>query len=305
MAAAMLKLSNGDTVRGLASRLPLTRSLMQRLIAGDGIDEMIGAVAELAATRRLATIHHLGPRAANPRAADHTTEHHLQVLDQLRLNELTSVTELSIDIAGIGFDLPDGATEAAERLRRIARRATRLGVPVTLSGGDRRMDDVTALLGELRTDFPTIGVTVQTSLRRSEDDCAAVATPGTRVRLYAGGHREVEDLAFLNNADAELSFVRCLKAVMYSEAYPVVATHSSRLIAVAQDVAQRAGRGIDDYELSMLRGVRPAMQAKLAGLGQRVRVFVPYGPLGYEYTMRLLAQPQNRQELLRGLLERP
>jgi proline dehydrogenase len=54
----------------------------------------------------------------------------------------------------------------------------------------------------------------------------------------------------------------------------------------------------------MLYGVRRDLQAELLELGQRVRVYVPYGTEWYPYFMRRLAEkPANVTFLLRSLLK--
>ena len=55
----------------------------------------------------------------------------------------------------------------------------------------------------------------------------------------------------------------------------------------------------------MLYGIRPDEQLRLAGEGNRVRVYVPYGDEWYGYLMRRLAErPANMQFFLRALASR-
>jgi proline dehydrogenase len=53
----------------------------------------------------------------------------------------------------------------------------------------------------------------------------------------------------------------------------------------------------------MLFGIRTDEQRRLAGSGERVRVYVPYGHEWYGYLMRRLAErPSNLTFFLRSLL---
>ena len=55
----------------------------------------------------------------------------------------------------------------------------------------------------------------------------------------------------------------------------------------------------------MLYGIRPAEQRRLAALGARVRVYVPYGSDWYGYlTRRLVERPANLAFFLRSLATR-
>jgi proline dehydrogenase len=57
-----------------------------------------------------------------------------------------------------------------------------------------------------------------------------------------------------------------------------------------------------DHEYQMLYGIRPDEQRRLAGDGQTVRVYVPYGVEWYGYLMRRLAErPANVAFFLRSL----
>ena len=57
----------------------------------------------------------------------------------------------------------------------------------------------------------------------------------------------------------------------------MVATHDPRLIDIAGALAVRHGRTTGDHEYQMLYGIRPDEQRRLAGEGETVRVYVPYG----------------------------
>jgi proline dehydrogenase len=55
----------------------------------------------------------------------------------------------------------------------------------------------------------------------------------------------------------------------------------------------------------MLYGVRPEEQRRLARIGEKVRVYVPYGDEWYGYLMRRLAErPANVAFFLRSLISK-
>ena len=74
---------------------------------------------------------------------------------------------------------------------------------------------------------------------------------------------------------------------------------------VADVLAERTGRAKGSYEYQMLYGIRPDEQLRLAGEGQTVRVYIPYGQEWYGYLMRRLAErPANVTFFLRAMASR-
>jgi len=146
---------------------------------------------------------------------------------------------------------------------------------------------------------------LQAYLHRTERDCRALAYEGSRVRLCKGAYNEPEEVAFQDQIDVDRSFVRCLKALLGGDGYPMIATHDPRMIEIASSLASRYGRAQRTYEFQMLYGIRPEEQKRLAVSGEAVRVYLPYGGEWYGYLMRRLAErPQNLSFFLRSLISK-
>ncbi|MGH3016309.1 MAG: proline dehydrogenase family protein, partial [Gaiellaceae bacterium] len=87
------------------------------------------------------------------------------------------------------------------------------------------------------------------------------------------------------------------------EGYTAIATHDERMIEHAIAFAEREGIGRDRFELQMLYGVRPQLQADLLARGFKVLVATPYGPEWFPFFMRRLAErPANLGFVLRNLV---
>ena len=161
------------------------------------------------------------------------------------------------------------------------------------------------MLRDLRKDFPETGAVVQAYLHRTERDCRQLAYEGSRVRLCKGAYNEPEDVAFQDKIDVDKSYVRCLRVLLSGDGYPMIATHDPRMVEIAASLASRYGRAQGSYEFQMLYGIRPEEQRRLAGIGETVRVYVPYGQEWYGYLMRRLAErPQNLSFFLKSLISK-
>jgi proline dehydrogenase len=210
---------------------------------------------------------------------------------------------VSVKLSALGQALPSGGPGlATDNAARICARAALAGTTVTVDMEDHTTTDLTLdIVRELRRDWPETGAVLQAYLRRTEADCAALAGPGSRVRLCKGAYDEPASVAFRDRHEVDESFRRCLAALMAGRGYPMVATHDPALIADADQVAG-AGR---DFEFQMLYGVRPEEQRRLASAGRKLRVYLPYGSAWFPYFMRRLGErPANVMFFLRSFASR-
>ena len=302
-------MSKSDRVRHLVETAPVSRSVVTRYVAGAEAEDGVRAAGELVASGRLVTLDHLGEDTLDLAQAQATTDAYLKLLQQLSAAGLTqdNQAEVSVKLSAVGQALPgDGERVALDHAREICNAAGEAGTTVTLDMEDHTTTDSTlSILRELRADFPWVGAVVQAYLRRTEADCRDLASEGSRVRLCKGAYDEPESVAYQANRDVDASYVRCLRVLMEGQGYPMVATHHPTLIDIASALIVRTGRVQGSYEFQMLYGIRPDEQRRLAGQGEKMRVYVPYGDQWYGYLMRRMAErPQNTAFFVRSLLSK-
>ncbi len=302
--STLLGLSRHTRVKDLLVTLPPTRAVVARFVPGESTREAVDVVADLVADGRLVSLDVLGEDTTDETLAESAVTAYLDLLARLSERGLASSAEVSVKLSAIGQALPEGERIALEGGRRICRAARNAGTTVTLDMEDHTTTDSTLrVLRELRKDFPETGAVVQAYLRRTEADCRALATAGSRVRLCKGAYDEPERVAFGDRLDVDRSYVRCLRVLMEGDGYPMVATHDPRMVAIAEALVRRTGRSADTYEFQMLYGIRPDEQRRLTEAGHRMRVYVPYGREWYGYLVRRLAErPANLGFFLRALV---
>lgn len=303
---SLLFLSHSAAVKKLITTLPVTAGIVRNYVPGEAVRDALLVVEELAARDIDTTIDHLGEDTLDEARATATVQAYRILLDRIADNRLAHRAEVSVKLTAIGLLLEDGERIALANARKICRAAAGAGTTVTIDMEDHTVTDATlAIVRALREDFPSTGAVLQAYLRRTEDDCRALAHPGSRVRLCKGAYDEPDDVAFTDPGDVDRSYVRCLKILFAADAYPMIATHDPRLIEIAASLASRYGRAPGTYEFQMLYGIRPTEQRRLAASGERVRVYLPYGAQWYGYLMRRLAErPQNLSLFLTSLISR-
>lgn len=300
----LLSASRSDRLRSFVQRAPLSRGVVARFIAGNEAGDAVRVARKLADDELTVTLDHLGEDTVGRGQADAVTAEYLRLLDALKNEGLTGSAEVSVKLSAVGQALPgDGERIALESARRICQAASDAGTTVTLDMEDHTtVDSTLSILEDLRTDFPATGAVLQAYLYRTEADCRALAVPGSRVRLCKGAYNEPESVAYQTRRDVDRSYVRCAKALLSGDGYPMLATHDPRLIEIAGSLAARYRREPGSYEYQMLYGARPDEQLRLARSGETVRVYVPYGEEWYGYMMRRMAErPANLAFFLRSL----
>ncbi len=300
-------LSRSDAIKGAVIRAPMTRGVVARFVAGESAADVVATTSRLEGAGMLVTVDHLGEDTTERAGADRVAAAYVALLGMLHSSGLSGAAEVSVKLSALGQALgPDGPAIAQERAALICDAARDAATTVTLDAEDHTTTDSTLeILRALRRDFPETGAVLQAYLRRSEADCRDLAYAGSRVRLCKGAYAEPESVAFSDRAEIDLSYVRCAKILFAGEGTPMLATHDPTLIALGRKLAHDTRRSLDSFEFQMLYGIRPTEQQRLAHLGHRVRVYVPYGTDWYGYLVRRLAErPANLSFFARSLVTR-
>jgi RHH-type transcriptional regulator, proline utilization regulon repressor / proline dehydrogenase / delta 1-pyrroline-5-carboxylate dehydrogenase len=173
-------------------------------------------------------------------------------------------------------------------------------------------------------DWPDVGIALQAYLRETEHDVVELidwaeqrGSPVT-VRLVRGAYWDYETViarqhgwavpVWTEKAETDLSYERCLHHLL--DSHPrvevAVATHNVRSLALAMALAEKRGLAPEQFEFQMLYGMGGPLREVVAGMGYRVRVYVPFGELipGMAYLVRRLLENTASQSFLRlGFME--
>jgi proline dehydrogenase len=305
----LLAASASGRVRRLVTTAPVTRAVVRRFVAGEAASEALAVVERLLADGLAVTLDYLGEYTAEPEHAVAVAQEYVSLIELARARGLTAGgrTEVSVKPTAVGLGLPEhGEKTAVENITRICEAARSAGTTVTVDMEDHtRVEATLRLVGEVRAEFSDLGCVLQSYLRRTPDDCQALAAAGSRVRLCKGAYSAPDGVAFSARSEVDRNYARCMRILLDGTGYPMLATHDPRLIAIAHSRVATQGRDQASYEYQMLYGIRPDEQRRLSAEGSQVRVYVPYGNDWYGYLVRRLAErPANLAFFLRALRSR-
>jgi proline dehydrogenase len=309
---AMLAASRADRLRRTVERSPVTRRVVRRFVPGETLDGIVGSVAALRDSGRFVSIDYLGENVTDAADAAATVRAYLCLLDALGRrgdgrSDAVRPLEVSLKLSALGQALDrDGEKIALDNARTICERAEAVGAWVTVDAEDHTSTDSTLSISrDLRADFPWLATVVQAYLHRTLGDCRDLTAAGARVRLCKGAYDGPASVAHRDGAPITESYLRCLGVLMAGPGYPMVASHDPAIIDAVPAMVRESRRGVDDFEYQMLYGIRDDEQLRLAGAGNHLRVYVPFGAQWYGYFMRRLAErPANLTFFLRALAER-
>jgi proline dehydrogenase len=306
MRTALIGLSRNRALQDLIVRVPVSRRMARRFVAGETLTDAIAAVLTLNAQGLLATLDHLGENVSTEAEAIRAADEYLLALEALHIAGAHS--NVSVKLTQMGLDLGEDFCYA--NVSRIVRKAAELGnfVRVDMEGSPYT-ERTLSLYRRLRKQFDCVGIALQAYLHRSQSDVEAlIAEHIGHFRLCKGAYDEPADIAYQDRdrvTQALDALVRiCLApAGQANAAYAAVASHDEEVINFTCAYAHQHGIPPSAYEFQMLYGIRRELQADLVRRGYRMRTYVPYGTHWYPYFMRRLAErPANLLFFLRALV---
>jgi proline dehydrogenase len=292
--------------RLIAASLPLVpRSIVYRVggryVAGTTMEDALAMARRLAAKGLRSTSALLGEHVRDPAEVEATIAAYVRLLEGLEREGLEG--GISVKPTHVGLSIDYGLCQSS--LERLVQEAGRRGRFVRIDMEDHRTTDATlAIHSLLRSRYENVGVVLQAYLRRTLDDIAALPQ-GSSVRLCKGIYVEPQLLVVGGYEAVRANYLRALDRLLERGAWIAIATHDEWLIDESLRRIERSGRAARGWELQMLLGVAPLLRQKLAAAGHRIRIYVPYGPDWYDYSLRRLREnPRIATHVLRAAMGR-
>jgi proline dehydrogenase len=298
----LLYLSNQPTIFRFVRNNRLAKGFAHRFVAGETLDDALGAVRALNATGISASLDELGESVTNEKEARATRDSYLRMLDSIAAAKLNA--NVSVKLTALGLDISEEL--CVGHMQDLLERARNYGTFVRIDMESSAYTERTLRLFEERF-YPSfrehVGIVLQSYLYRTWSDVERAIELQCRVRLCKGAYKEPASVAFPDKADVDATYARCMRALMQRANYPAIATHDPALLAEAKRFATEQDVTPDRFEFQMLYGVRRDLQQALVAEGWRMRVYVPFGTQWYPYLMRRLAErPANLMFLTGNML---
>ena len=296
-------LAGSATLKQVASAYGMRKptSFARRFIAGETIEEALGAAREIQAQDLLLTLDLLGESVGTLDEARAASQGYLKIIETIVASGVER--NLSLKLTQLGLDLDRAHT--VDNLRRILDLARQHEFFVRIDMENSPYTDATLEIFETvwQLGYRNVGTVLQSCLFRTDKDLARLNELGARVRLVKGAYKEPREVAHQQKSDVDAAFLRMTEALLRDGNYPAIATHDEAMILATNAYAKAHGIAKDRYEFQMLYGIRRDLQSQLRRDGYRVRLYVPFGTQWFPYFMRRRGErPANVGFVLRGIV---
>ena len=302
LSRSMLWIAEKPAIEKLVTHSKLTRSVVDRFVAGYALDDAIDAIVDLNRKKVGGILDLLGEGVSDPEGAAAAADDYLVAIKRILESGVDTTVSVKLTQLGLAFD--KGA--CIDHLRRLAAEATAAGTTIEIDMEQSEyVSDTLDVYRLLHADHPELRIAMQAYLRRTPIDLEMMAGIKPKVRLVKGAYAEPDNVAFRKRTEIDAQFSFLTDWLFRRGTMPAIASHDGKLLDHAKTTAALNNVGKDDFEIQMLYGVRSDLQESLAAQGYKVRCYVPYGSAWYPYlTRRVAERPANVRFFLRALIRR-
>ncbi|MEI6156230.1 MAG: proline dehydrogenase family protein [bacterium] len=287
-------MSRAAALGRLVQRTAWGRRSVRRFVAGDTIPAAVDVALNLKRRGFTVTLDRLGEASAGANADAYAAD-----ASALLTAQAAAGLEPNVSVKLTAIGLGEGSAAAAARLDRILATAQSVNGFVRVDAEYlHSLNQLHDIVCAARAAGRPVGTVVQANMKRSTADVERLIAANIPVRLVKGaydpgtegvGDTEAVNAAYLTLADR-----------LIASSLPLAfGTHDDRIISKLGAAAQSRG------EVQLLYGVRSELAEQLCAAGWRVRIYTPYGPDWWPYSLRRMAErPANLRFVLRSLVGR-
>ena len=274
-----------------------------RYVAGESIDDAVRTLREMNGEGAMGTVDVLGEEVRERSKTEGAVSQYLDLLNRIEAEGLDANISIKPTMLGLKID----EELCADNVSTVVDRASELGSFVRIDMEDHTCTDATLrLYRRIHDAHPiTVGVVLQSYLRRTTADVADLLPLSPNIRMCKGIYREPRAIAWKDFETIRANFIYNMEKLLAEGAYVGIATHDPHLVWAGMAAVDRLQIDRDRYEFQMLLGVDPELRKIILSAGHRLRVYVPYGRDWYPYSMRRLREnPTIAHHVVRAMLAR-
>lgn len=292
--AVLLRMSRAAALGRAVQGTAWGRRSVRRFVAGNTIPEAVAVALDLKGRGFTVTLDRLGEASSGASADTYAAD-----ASALLIAQSTAGLEPNVSVKLTALGLEEGSDVAAARLEGILTTAQSVHGFVRVDAEyPHSLDQLHEIVCTARAAGRPVGTVLQANMRRSMRDVDRLISAGVPIRLVKGAYDPGVD-GVGEAAAVDAAYLGLAERLLGSPLHVAFGTHDDRIIDQLGDAAKARG------EIQLLYGVRSDLAERLVANGWRVRIYTPYGPDWWPYSLRRMAErPANLRFVLRSLFGR-
>ena len=276
--------------------IPLLPKLMVKIIAdkyvaGNKIKDAVNKTKLLNDQDLHVTIDLLGEHVKDLNEVELVTKTYLKLLEDISLSSLNS--NISVKPTHIGLDISlDTFYKNALTLVESAKDKNNF-IRFDMENSSTT-DSTIEVFKKIHKDHKNVGTVFQAYLKRTYNDIEKLSKKQINFRLCKGIYNEDAGIAYKSYDEINLNYLKIAEMAFKNGCYVGLATHDLHLTQNLYDLIEKHNVPKENFEFQILYGVpmKGWIQRHLKN-NFKVRVYLPYGPQWYEYSIRRLKENPN------------
>lgn len=267
--------------------------IAKQWIAGDTMKNALDSARTANRNGMGAIINRLGEHMTSKGQIDETVSEYLTLVANLRRLRVSGGVSIKPTQVGLSKSLQ----ECTDNLEKIIEKASASQAFVWIDmESSEHTDETIKMYLDLFERYERLGMAIQANLRRTEGDLKMLLDHGAKIRLVKGAYRETRKAAFKIRHEVDENYKKLTRMLFEDGNEFAIATHDSRMIDMAIDMAKKHER---KFEFQMLKGIRDELKPVLIKSGFSISEYIPYGTNWLPYSIRRLKE-RKRNILLLG-----
>ena len=268
----------------------LVKIIADKYVAGQTPKEALSIIKNLNSKKYEVTIDLLGEHLNNINETDNVTKTYIDILEQI--NEQSLYSNISVKPTHIGLDI--GIEEFYKNALTLVKKAETLNNFVRFDMEHSGTTDQTIeVFKKIYKNHKNTGTVFQAYLKRTYDDINRMEEK-INFRLCKGIYNESSNIAYNDKQKINENYLRIAELAFKKEHYIGLATHDLGLTEQLYSLINKYNVPNSNFEFQVLYGVpMHGWLQKHLNNNYKVRIYLPYGPQWYEYSIRRLKENPN------------
>ncbi|MFP3278209.1 MAG: proline dehydrogenase family protein [Candidatus Micrarchaeota archaeon] len=273
----------------------LEKIIAGKWIAGPSINDALKIADHFNKLGMHAIINYLGEELTSEKDVEDAVEKYVSLIREIKNNGLDA--SISVKITQLGLRL--GKELPYKNYNKLAESARKNKVFLWLDMEASDTVDETINAYKRQVDKGNVGIAIQAYLRRSANDIKELVKINGIVRLVKGAYSVKREIAFQRKEEINKNYERLMLYLFKNARAFTLATHDSNMIERGLELNKKYKK---EVTYAMLNGIRNEYAKSLAERGERIAIYIPFGPKWIDYAYRRMRERGHVSLIMRSLI---